>query len=259
MRETTKIMETLSKLFYFIFFDNKKKKERKKWLEEKRKKDEMMRKKKLVDLDIVEDGGPTMKRPVVVPRSFFPSRYDRGELPCTIRFSSGGKALRWSGPIEALDLEYYIPIFVDGIRINTDPCKFMARQGSKELIDATIGKPNLLLPVMQDICKGIRWAMSTQIDDNLRAALSLLRQMLKLHPVVIGKALIPFYKIFLPVLNLNIERFSDIGDSIDYKEQDIGPMVCEVLEMLETTGGDNAYAQIKFNVPLYEHFKGEDF
>jgi hypothetical protein len=65
-------------------------------------------------------------------------------------------------------------------------------------------------------------------------------------------ALVPFYKIFLPVLNLNLEKFSNLGDAIDYKQNDIGAFVGEVLELLEATGGKNAFQNIKFTVPLCE-------
>lgn len=39
-----------------------------------------------------------------------------------------GKGLSWMCPLAALDFEYYLPIFLDGIRCPEDPCQFMARQ-----------------------------------------------------------------------------------------------------------------------------------
>lgn len=39
---------------------------------------------------------------------------------------------------------------------------------------------------------------------------------------------------------------------MDYKQQDIGDYVGEVLELLERTGGKNAFQHIKMMVPLCE-------
>lgn len=46
-----------------------------------------------------------------------------------------------------------------------------------------------------------------------------------------------------------------IGDKIyygQYKNQDIGNLVLETLEMFETYGGEDAYINIKYMVPTYE-------
>lgn len=37
---------------------------------------------------------------------------------------------------------------------------------------------------------------------------------------------------------------------MDYKQQDIGDVVGDVLELLEETGGKDAFPNIKFTVPL---------
>ena len=157
-------------------------------------------------------------------------------------------------PLDALDLEYYLPIFVDGIRCREDahgPCQFIARQGCHDLIEASSGHPDRVLACLGEVVKGLRFAMATKEDEILRAALKVLVHLIKSVPEV-GPSLVPYYKILLPMLSLNCQKFSNLGDSMDYKQQDIGQVVGEVLELLETTGGKDAFTHIKAAVPLCE-------
>ena len=66
-----------------------------------------------------------------VEASLFPKIYSRGGLPCTIAHKAGGFALSWSCPIEELDYEHYLPIFMDGVRCVRHPYKFIAREAGK--------------------------------------------------------------------------------------------------------------------------------
>ena len=75
-----------------------------------------------------------------------------------------------------------------------------------------------------------------------------------------AEALVPYYRQLLPVLNMFKNKRSNIysvsiGDKIyygQYKNQDIGNLVLETLEMFETYGGEDAYINIKYMVPTYE-------
>ncbi len=47
----------------------------------------------------------------------------------------------------------------------------------------------------------------------------------------------------------------NMGDSIDYsqqKRQNVGELVNETLEMLERSGGEDAFINIKYMIPTYE-------
>ena len=91
----------------------------------------------------------------------------------------------------------------------------------------------------------------------------------------VGEALVPYYRQLLPVLNiyktstgkeltgcLHCENSPNVvclsvptGDKIDYsqrKREDIGELVNETLEILETYGGEDAFINIKYMVPTYE-------
>ena len=56
-------------------------------------------------------------------------------MPACIGHGSKGSAkgeaeLRWTTPIEQLDMAKFLPMFVDGVREKEDPYKFVAIQGT---------------------------------------------------------------------------------------------------------------------------------
>jgi len=59
----------------------------------------------------------------------------------------------------------------------------------------------------------------------------------------------------LPVLNLFKTKRVNLGDKIDYsqrKNENLGDLIQETLEVFEKHGGEDAYINIKYMVPTYE-------
>jgi len=57
------------------------------------------------------------------------------------------------------------------------------------------------------------------------------------------------------VFNLLKSKNKNSGDTIDYsqrKRTNVGELINETLEMLETHGGPDAYINIKYMIPTYE-------
>ncbi|KAJ1444788.1 parkin co-regulated protein [Pelagophyceae sp. CCMP2097] len=189
-----------------------------------------------------------------VVATMFPTFYKRGELPCIIEHRASGNGLSWICPLLQLDYAHYLPIFFDGIRCAEDPYRFVARQGCKELVDAARGYPDCILPVLPDLIMPLRLALTTKDPGVVHAAL-LLIQDLVMSNFGVGEALVPYYKQLLNTLNLFFTKRQNIGDAIFYgqrKGTDIGTAVLETLEVLEKTGGPQAFAHIKIMVPAYE-------
>ena len=70
-----------------------------------------------------------------------------------------------------------------------------------------------------------------------------------------GRALLPYYKCLLPILNLFKIINLNKGDGIDYSQQkgaNLGDLVQETLECLEKSGGSAAFVLIKQGIPTYE-------
>ena len=61
----------------------------------------------------------------------FTEKYHQGDIPCQIDMKGsdeekpggppGGRALKWKTPIKELNLEIYLPIFIEGLREQVEP------------------------------------------------------------------------------------------------------------------------------------------
>ena len=188
-----------------------------------------------------------------VEQTMFPTRYERGELPCAI-MHDGSNTLSWACPLLQLDYEHYLPLFLDGIRCTESPYKFVARQGFDELIEEAKGFPDCVLPVVPALIKPIRLALTTHDPEIVSSGLTALQKIV-LSNYGVGEALVPFYRQLLQPMNLFSAKRLNIGDAINYGQRlgtDLGTAVLETLELLEKTGGPNASVNITSFVPVYE-------
>merc|ERR1711865_280312 len=72
---------------------------------------------------------------------------------------------------------------------------------------------------------------------------------------MIGEALVPYYRQILPVFNIFKSKRLNQGDSMDYaqrKRQNLGDLIDETLEIFEIHGGEYAFINIKYMIPVYE-------
>lgn len=72
---------------------------------------------------------------------------------------------------------------------------------------------------------------------------------------LIGQALVPYYRQILPVFNIFKNFNTNIGDAIDYhqqKDEDLGTLIDETLELFEMYGGEDAFINIKYLIPTYQ-------
>jgi hypothetical protein len=72
---------------------------------------------------------------------------------------------------------------------------------------------------------------------------------------MIGEALVPYYRQILPIFNIFRQKNMNSGDGIDYsqrKRENLGELIQETLELFETTGGEDAFINIKYMIPTYE-------
>jgi len=84
--------------------------------------------------------------------SDFRLHYDRGDLPILVQHERG-TTIKWKDPtFEKFNYQLYLPIFVDGIREVTDPYRFLAIQGTFDLLEHVKDNvvkviPQLILPL----------------------------------------------------------------------------------------------------------------
>jgi hypothetical protein len=177
--------------------------------------------------------------------------YERGDLPISIQHRSNGRTISWKVDVEKLDYHHYLPIFFDGLRELEEPFKFIASQGCFDLLSKGGSK---ILPTIPQLIIPIKQALSSKHPEIVTSVLKVV-QKLVVSGELIGEALVPYYRQILPVLNLFKNKNDNIGDNIAYsqrKRENIGDLIHETLNLLETHGGEDAFINIKYMVPTYE-------
>merc|ERR1711972_399102 len=193
--------------------------------------------------------GSTIKRPVI--NSEFRRFYDRGDLPIQIYHGAVGGKIAWKVDIEKLDYHHYLPIFFDGLREKEDPYRFLAVEGTQNMLDKGGAK---ILPVVPQLIIPIKTALNTR-DPQLMTTMMKVLQRLVLSGEMIGEALVPYYRQILPIFNIYKSKNENIGDMIEYgqrKRLNIGDLIAETLEIFEVHGGVDAFINIKYMIPTYE-------
>lgn len=84
----------------------------------------------------------------------------------------------------------------------------------------------------------------------MSTVLRIIQKLVRCHKYA-GLALVPYYRQLLPSLNLfkGRSRRSMAGDGA-YQE-DTAELIQETLEVLESTGGEDAFIHIKYMIPTY--------
>ena len=92
-------------------------------------------------------------------------------------------------------------------------------------------------------------------DPEVIAVMLKIIQKLVLSAEMVGEALVPYYRQLLPIFNIFRNNNKNIGDKIEYnqrKKLNLGDLITETLELLEQTGGEDAFINIKYMIPTYE-------
>ncbi|XP_076051165.1 parkin coregulated gene protein homolog [Oratosquilla oratoria] len=190
-------------------------------------------------------------RPRPSPPTTFRRMYERGDIPVALHHDHRGHVLAWKMDIEKLDYHHYLPLFFDGLRETRHPYDFFSRAGVRALL-AKGG--DRILPVIPQLILPIKSALNTRDPRVLCTTLKVLQELVTSAPRV-GEALVPYYRQILPTLNLFQHRNVNSGDEIDYSQQrqeNIGDLIQETLEVLERHGGRDAYINIKYMLPTYQ-------
>lgn len=169
----------------------------------------------------------------------------------------------WKVDILKLDFHHYLPIFFDGLREVEHPYECMAEQG---VIDMLQKGPTKVLPVIPQLIIPIKTALNTR---DSRVIVKVIKILMLLVDVgkeevgggenLIGQALVPYYRQILPVINIFVSGTETMGDSIDYGQQKNAnlPELCmQCLQEFESTGGADAFINIKYLVPTYQSIHG---
>jgi len=192
------------------------------------------------------------------PNTEFRRFYERGDLPVQIDHGGVHNRIAWKVKINKLDFHHYLPIFFDGLREVEEPYAFLAEQGVYDMMEAGSHK---VLPVIPQLIIPIKTALNTRRKKVIVKVLKVLQALVVCDTDkpdgggLIGQALVPYYRQILPVLNIFIRQNDNLGDGIDYgqmKRENLGELIMETLEAFEIHGGEDAFINIKYLVPVYQ-------
>ena len=161
---------------------------------------------------------------------------------------------------------------MEGIREKQEPYRFLACQGVFDLLQHGQAKvlpviPQLIIPIKsKSNISGHRSnlnpfvilfcaaALNCRDEDVIATTLHVLQALVTCSDTI-GEALVPYYRQILPIMNLFKQRNMNVGDCIVYnqrKQQNLGDLIQQTLELFETHGGDDAFINIKYMIPTYE-------
>jgi len=133
-----------------------------------------------------------------------------------------------------------------------DPYRFLAILGTFDLIEE--GTVDQIYDCLPQLIMPLKIALNTRDFDIICVALKVLEKLALKHQRI-GENLVPYYRQILPMLNLFKSQNKILGDAIEYsqrKDMNIGDLIHESLEILEKTGGEDAFINIKYMIPTYE-------
>lgn len=179
--------------------------------------------------------------PRKIPVSDFRLRYDRGDLPVLVQHSNGTK-IKWKEDVnfDKFNYQHYLPIFVDGIREKVEPYRFLAIEGTFELLKNV---KDVVVKVIPQLIIPLKTALNTRDPDIILVALKVIQQLVKSSELA-GEALVPYYRQLLPIFNLYKDHNVNLGDHFDYsqrKKKNLGDVIQETLEVMEVNGGDVSF------------------
>ncbi len=186
--------------------------------------------------------------------SLFKVHYERGDLPVQVSHGAVRK-IEWKADIMTLNYDHYLPIFVSGLKEAKEPYCFIAFSSTLDLLE--YGGERVLATVPK-LVQPLKKALDTKNRDVIKRVCLVLRKLVTAAPFC-GEALVPYYRQILPIFNyvflMESNAQSNLGDRIDYgqrKNNNLIETVQTTLEIMEEHGGENAFINIKYIIPVYD-------
>merc|ERR1719387_1122877 len=115
----------------------------------------------------------------------------------------------------------------------------------------------MLFLVVTQLILTLKRAFFTRDPPTIVKALEALQLLVRDPKTGVGEALVPYYRQLLPVLNIYKAKKRNLGDATDFAQakrdfRNIGELIEETLNLLEISGGPDAFINIKYMVPTYE-------
>ncbi|KAG6972627.1 hypothetical protein JG687_00001352 [Phytophthora cactorum] len=174
--------------------------------------------------------------------------YDRGDLPVRVNFAGAVRKLQWQVDLSLLDFSHYLPVFMEGLRELEEPYHFLALNGTLDMLEKGGSR---VLPCLPQLIPPMKANLMTRNQTVLCLQMKVLQRLVLSCPYT-GEALVPYYRQLLSIFNLFITKRVNCGDSIDYaqrRQENLGDLILDTLNILEKHGGADAFVNIKYMIP----------
>ena len=184
----------------------------------------------------------------------FQKYYSRGDFPISVSFSGANRSLKWLVNPDKIDLARYLPLFLMGLTEEEEPFAFIGEQTSHQAIQAN---PDKLEEVLPDLVLPIKHSLDSKNSQIVIRGLKVMQTLLQTNKRT-AELMIPFYKNLLPAFNRHIHHNLNLGDHTEYSQKkrvNVSDLMIETLNIMESNGGPDAFANIKYMLPLYQSVK----
>lgn len=188
------------------------------------------------------------------PTTLFRKYYLRGDFPVAISFSGAQRTLKWTADPKTIDLAVFLPLFLEGLTETEEPFAFIAEKTSQQAIAAN---PDKLAEVLPELILPLKRALDSRDPLIVVRAIKVLQAMLAAKSGL-AEDLVPYYKNLLPAFNKHITKNPNLGHQIEFSQKDgrnLGDLVIDTLNVLEQNGSPEAFAHIKYMIPVYQSAK----
>ncbi|XP_071037013.1 parkin coregulated gene protein-like [Parasteatoda tepidariorum] len=186
--------------------------------------------------------------------SQFRCLYKNGMLPLVLDYRKKAQPhdICWMVDRQQLDAEHYLPIFCDALNDPHYPFDILARDGTIELLEVAGER---VLTVLPDIVLAIKKALNTEHPQIMMNACAVIQRLTTLSPLV-SLALIRHYRVLLVPFfcKYKTKEIPYRRGEIHYgqRRRHLADVINQTLDLLDRTGGPDAYAEIKYAVPTYQ-------
>ncbi|XP_055385170.1 parkin coregulated gene protein homolog [Condylostylus longicornis] len=198
---------------------------------------------------------PKRKKPTRT--TLFRFYFKRGDVPLcssillsTSKYPNGKRLpVQWFCDPNKLDYFYYLPILMDGLGESDKDLRELAFNATYDLL---LRNPKKILAIIPQLILPLKRALNTKDPPIVVGVLKIIQKMVLLDPSI-ARALVPFFRTLLPVCNLFKDDNANIGIEVDtQRDNRLGDVIDDTLQILERSGGPDAYINIKYMVPTYE-------
>lgn len=195
------------------------------------------------------------------PPSEFARLYAKSALPAEKNSGAfgGAESIRWreqGWPEVAFDVGKWLPVFVEGARVTTEPQRMIAVEGTKQILRAT--PSDVVLPLVPLLVPPLRAALNTCDPSAVAAALEMVKALITTHEDAVDVLIdCDGFRRLLPVPNTmaNCDALVRIG----YEKKIVGGerrrldlIIDETLRLMADAGGARGLRLIKSYIPTFD-------